>query len=288
MEPTFVLIQLLNAVQQGLLLFLVASGLTLIFGVMGMINLAHGSLYMLGAYAVYALTAMVGNFFIALALGVGAAAVFGWTLERLLFVHLYRRDHLSQVLATFGLILLFEELRSLIWGDDVHGLPVPAWLAGSIPLTDTLSYPVYRLAVSAVCLLLAGALFAGLQGTRLGMAIRAGSRDRILVAALGIDIARIQTCVFTLGVMLAMTAGMLAAPIESLAPHMGTRILIPSFIVVVLGGLGSVRGALVASLLLGVVDTFGQVWLPELAGAMVYLLMALTLFFRPAGLFARG
>ncbi|MCG3186131.1 MAG: High-affinity branched-chain amino acid transport system permease protein LivH [Rhodocyclaceae bacterium] len=288
MEPTFVLIQLLNAAQQGLLLFLVASGLTLIFGVMGMINLAHGSLYMLGAYAVYALTALVGNFFIALALGVGAAAVFGWTLERLLFVHLYRRDHLSQVLATFGLILLFEELRSLIWGDDVHGLPVPAWLAGSIPLTDTLSYPVYRLAVSAVCLLLAGALFAGLQGTRLGMAIRAGSRDRILVAALGIDIARIQTCVFTLGVMLAMTAGMLAAPIESLAPHMGTRILIPSFIVVVLGGLGSVRGALVASLLLGVVDTFGQVWLPELAGAMVYLLMALTLFFRPAGLFARG
>ncbi|MCC7183616.1 MAG: branched-chain amino acid ABC transporter permease [Rhodocyclaceae bacterium] len=288
MEPTFVLIQLLNAVQQGLLLFLVASGLTLIFGVMGMINLAHGSLYMLGAYAVYALTALVGNFFIALALGVAAAAVFGWTLERLLFVHLYRRDHLSQVLATFGLILLFEELRSLIWGDDVHGLPVPAWLAGSIPLTDTLSYPVYRLAVSAVCLLLAGALFAGLQGTRLGMAIRAGSRDRILVAALGIDIARIQTCVFTLGVMLAMTAGMLAAPIESLAPHMGTRILIPSFIVVVLGGLGSVRGALVASLLLGVVDTFGQVWLPELAGAMVYLLMALTLFFRPAGLFARG
>lgn len=288
MEPTFVLIQLLNAAQQGLLLFLVASGLTLIFGVMGMINLAHGSLYMLGAYAVYALTALVGNFFIALALGVAAAAVFGWTLERLLFVHLYRRDHLSQVLATFGLILLFEELRSLIWGDDVHGLPVPAWLAGSIPLTDTLSYPVYRLAVSAVCLLLAGALFAGLQGTRLGMAIRAGSRDRILVAALGIDIARIQTCVFTLGVMLAMTAGMLAAPIESLAPHMGTRILIPSFIVVVLGGLGSVRGALVASLLLGVVDTFGQVWLPELAGAMVYLLMALTLFFRPAGLFARG
>ena len=288
MEPTFVLIQLLNAVQQGLLLFLVASGLTLIFGVMGLINLAHGSLYMLGAYAVYALTALVGNFFIALALGVAAAAVFGWTLERLLFVHLYRRDHLSQVLATFGLILLFEELRSLIWGDDVHGLPVPAWLAGSIPLTDTLSYPVYRLAVSAVCLFLAGALFAGLQGTRLGMAIRAGSRDRILVAALGIDIARIQTCVFTLGVLLAMTAGMLAAPIESLAPHMGTRILIPSFIVVVLGGLGSVRGALVASLLLGVVDTFGQVWLPELAGAMVYLLMALTLFLRPAGLFARA
>ncbi len=288
MDFVFFLIQLLNGLQYGLLLFLVASGLTLIFGIMGVINLAHGSLYMLGAYLAFALTSATGSLFLAILLGVPIAVLLGLTLERLLFRHLYERDHLYQVLLTYGLILVFEEGRSLLWGDDVHSVAVPAILAASIPLTDTLSYPVYRLAMSGVCLAVALGLWWLIQRTRLGMAIRAGSHDREMVQALGIDIRRVYLLVFALGVALAMLAGMLAAPLSSVFPNMGAQVLILCFVVVVIGGLGSVWGALVAALLIGMADTFGKVWLPEAAGALVYGLMALVLLWRPEGLFRRG
>jgi branched-chain amino acid transport system permease protein len=279
---------LLNGLQYGLLLFLVASGLTLIFGIMGVINLAHGSLYMLGAYLAFALTSATGSLFLAILLGVPIAVLLGLTLERLLFRHLYERDHLYQVLLTYGLILVFEEGRSLLWGDDVHSVAVPEILAASIPLTDTLSYPVYRLAMSGVCLAVALGLWWLIQRTRLGMTIRAGSHDREMVQALGIDIRRVYLLVFALGVALAMLAGMLAAPLSAVFPNMGAQVLILCFVVVVIGGLGSVWGALVAALLIGMADTFGKVWLPEAAGALVYGLMALVLLWRPEGLFRRG
>ncbi|MFA6443220.1 MAG: branched-chain amino acid ABC transporter permease, partial [Sterolibacterium sp.] len=188
MDTAFIFIQLLNGLQYGLLLFLVACGLTLIFGIMGIINLAHGSFYMIGAYIAWSLASMTGNLALAILLGIPLTVLLGMLLEWLLFRHLYARDHLYQVLMTYGLILVFEELRSLVWGDDVHGVAVPALLSGSIPLTDNLSYPVYRLAISVICLLLAGGLYWLIQKTRLGMMIRAGSTNREMVQALGINI----------------------------------------------------------------------------------------------------
>lgn len=282
--PTF-LIQLLNAVQYGLLLFLVASGLTLIFGIMGVINLAHGAFYMVGAYMAFALTGLTGNLFYAILLGIPLAFALGALLEWLLYAHLYQRDHLEQVLLTYGLILIFEESRSLLFGDDVHGVDVPAVFAASIPLTDTLSYPVYRLVISAACILLAIGLFLLIRRTKLGMVIRAGSHDRDMVEALGIDIDRTYRVVFALGVALAAFAGMLAAPVSSVFPGMGNQVLILSFVVVVIGGIGSVRGALVASLVIGLADTFGKVFVPEYAGLAVYLVMAMVLLWRPEGIF---
>lgn len=281
-------IQLLNAVQYGLLLFLVASGLTLIFGIMGIINLAHGAFYMVGAYLAFALTSMTGNLLLTLALGLPLMLVLGALLEWLLFAHLYRRDHLEQVLLTYGLILIFEELRSLLVGDDVHGVAVPALFSASIALSDTLSYPVYRLVISAVCLLVAGGLYLLVKRTRLGMMIRAGSVNREMVQALGINISRIYRFVFALGVALAALAGMLAAPVSSVYPGMGNGVLIISFVVVVIGGIGSVWGALAAALLVGLVDTFGKVWLPQASGALIYVLMAVVLLWRPEGMFRRA
>ncbi|HRP75799.1 MAG TPA: branched-chain amino acid ABC transporter permease [Rhodocyclaceae bacterium] len=288
MDFTTFLIQLLNALQYGLLLFLVAIGLTLVFGIMGIINLAHGSFYMLGAYMAFVLTGMTGNLMLTIAIGIPLAFVFGALLEALLFSHLYKRDHLEQVLLTYGLILIFEELRSLAVGDDVHGVPVPEMFAMSIPLSDTLSYPVYRLVISGVCLLLAVGLYFLIQRTRLGMVIRAGSHDRDMVQALGIDINRLYRTVFAIGVVLAALAGMLAAPISSVYPGMGGSVLIISFVIVVIGGIGSVWGALVAALVIGFADTFGKVFVPEMAGLMVYLVMALVLLWRPEGIFRKG
>jgi branched-chain amino acid transport system permease protein len=282
------LIQVLNALQYGLLLFLVASGLTLVFGIMGIINLAHGSFYMIGAYLAFALTGMTGNLMLSIALGVPLAFALGALLEWLLFSHLYKRDHLEQVLLTYGLILIFEELRSLAVGDDVHGVAIPALFSASIPLSDTLSYPVYRLVISVVCLALAGGLYWLIQKTRLGMMIRAGSHDRDMVKALGIDINFLYRTVFALGVALAALAGMLAAPISSVYPGMGSSVLIISFVIVVIGGVGSVWGALVAALVIGFADTFGKVLLPDLAGLMVYLVMAVVLLWRPEGIFKKG
>lgn len=293
--PTF-LIQLLNAMQYGLLLFLVASGLTLIFGIMGVINLAHGSFYMIGAYMAWSLTQAFGNLWLAIIAGIVLSVLLGLLLEWLFIKRLYQRDHLYQVLLTYGLILIFEELRSIIWGDDVHSVRVPDLLAGSIPLTETLSYPVYRLWLSAVCVALAVGLYFLIQRTRLGMMIRAGASNREMTQSLGINIDLLYRIVFALGVALAAFAGMIAAPVSSVFPGMGNQVLIICFVVVVIGGIGSVKGALVAALLIGLVDTFGKVVeleiagievLPELAGMSVYLMMALVLLWRPEGIFGR-
>ena len=282
--PTF-LIQLLNSVQYGLLLFMLAAGLTLIFGIMGVVNLAHGSFYMLGAYLAYWLSGYFGSLTLALLGGVVLAVLFGLALEWLLFCHFYQRDHLDQVLLTFGLIYIFEELRSMLWGDDVHGVPIPELLSASIPLTDNLSYPVYRLFMSGVCIALAVGLYLLISKTRLGMKIRAGAFNRDMAESLGINIKRIHAVVFALGVGLAAVAGIVAAPVSSVYPNMGSQVLIMCFVVVVIGGIGSVRGALISALLVGLVDTFGKVLLPSMAGMMVYMLMATVLLWKPEGLF---
>jgi branched-chain amino acid transport system permease protein len=285
MDFANILIQLLNGVQYGLLLFMLAAGLTLIFGIMGVVNLAHGSFYMLGAYLAWSLSGYFGSLTLAIIGGTILAVLFGLALEWLLFRHFYDRDHLDQVLLTFGLIYIFEEMRSLLWGDDVHGVPVPELLSASIPLTDNLSYPVYRLFMSALCIVLAAGLYLLISKTRLGMKIRAGAFNRDMAEALGVNIKLIHAVVFALGVGLAAIAGMIAAPISSVYPNMGSQVLIMCFVVVVIGGIGSVRGALIAALLVGLVDTFGKVLLPSVAGMLVYMLMAAVLLWKPEGLF---
>ena len=285
MDLSTFLIQLLNSVQYGLLLFMLAAGLTLIFGIMGVVNLAHGSFYMLGAYLAYSLSGLFGSLTLAILCGVILALLFGLLLERLLFRHFYQRDHLDQVLLTFGLIYIFEELRSMLWGDNVHGVKIPELLSASIPLTDNLSYPVYRLFMSGVCIALALGLYWLISKTRLGMKIRAGAFNRDMAEALGINIKRIHALVFALGVGLAAVAGIIAAPVSSVYPNMGSQVLIMCFVVVVIGGIGSVRGALISALLVGLVDTFGKVLLPQVAGMLVYMLMAAVLLWKPEGLF---
>jgi branched-chain amino acid transport system permease protein len=290
------LVQLLNSVQYGLLLFLIASGLTLVFGIMGVINLAHGSFYMIGAYLAWSITERIGNFWLALPVGVVLTVALGMLVEWLFIRKLYARDHLYQVLLTYGLILVFEELRAIIWGNDVHGITVPAPLGGSIPLTETLSYPIYRLWISGVVVVLAAAMYFLIQRTRLGMMIRAGASNREMVQSLGINIQMVYRFVFAFGVALAAFAGMISAPVSSVFPGMGGQVLIVSFVVVVIGGIGSVKGALVAAILIGLVDTFGKVTtldvgglrlLPDLAGMAMYLLMAGVLLWRPEGIFGK-
>ncbi|QQX85696.1 branched-chain amino acid ABC transporter permease [Cupriavidus necator] len=288
MDIVSFLIQCLNSVQYGLLLFLVASGLTLIFGIMGVINLAHGSFYMLGAYLAFTLAGLTGNLFIAIPLGIVLAVAFGYVLEWAFFSYLYERDHLQQVLMTYGLILVFEELRSILVGDDVHGVQVPALLDGALAIGNDMTYPVYRLFISAICLVVALAMYYVIRRTRLGMMIRAGATNREMVQSLGINITVLYRFVFALGVALAVLAGMIAAPVSSVYPGMGAQVLIVCFVVVVIGGIGSVKGALVASLLLGFVDTFGKVFWQEAAGVLIYLLMAVILLWKPQGLFKAG
>ncbi len=293
MDLATFLIQCLNALQYGLLLFLVASGLTLIFGIMGVINLAHGSFYMIGAYMAYALAPIVaatvgGGFFTTLLFGAALGVALGYGLEWAFFSFLYQREHLQQVLMTYGLILVFEELRSILVGDDVHGVAAPPVLSGSIALGQTMSYPVYRLFISALCLALALAMYLVFTRTKLGMKIRAGSTNREMLASLGIDVKLLYRIVFAAGVAIAVVAGMVAAPVSSVYPGMGNSVLIVCFVVVVIGGIGSIRGALLAALLIGVVDTFGKVLLPQAAGVLVYVLMALILLWRPDGLFKAG
>jgi branched-chain amino acid transport system permease protein len=280
----FYLIQLLNAVQYGLLLFLLSSGLTLIFGVMGVINLAHGSFYMVGAYLAYWIAKLTGSLWLAIPMGVAIAFGIGLLMETTVFSRLYKRDHLYQVLLTFGLILVFEELRSLLFGDDVHGVAVPEILDYSIPLTDTLSYPVYRLFVTAVCLLSAALLYLVIHKTRLGMMIRAGSSNRDMAASLGVNIGALFALVFASGVALAAFAGAIAAPLSSVFPGMGNQILIICFVVVVIGGIGSINGALIASLAVGLADTLGKVVAAEYSSMAVYLVMAAILLWRPQGI----
>jgi branched-chain amino acid transport system permease protein len=279
------LIQLLNSVQYGLLLFMLAAGLTLIFGIMGVVNLAHRSFYMLGAYLAWSLSTLTGSLTMAIIGGAVLSVIFGLALEWLLFRHFYKRDHLDQVLLTFGLIYIFEEVRSILWGDDVHSVQLPEMLNWSIPLTDNLSYPVYRLVMSGVCVALALGLYLLISKTRLGMKIRAGAFNREMTESLGINIRLIHSVVFALGVALAAIAGMIASPVSSVYPGMGSSVLIMCFVVVVIGGIGSVRGALVAALLVGLVDTFGKVLVPQIAGMAVYMLMAAVLLYKPEGLF---
>ncbi|MEQ8602472.1 MAG: branched-chain amino acid ABC transporter permease [Marivibrio sp.] len=302
MDLTLLLIQTLNGVQYGLLLFLIASGLTIVFGIMGVINLAHGSFYMIGAYLAWSLTSWTGSIFWAVLLGAPLAALLGLLVERLFIVHLYHRDHLQQVLLTFGLILIFNEMQSIIWGDDPHSIPKPEFLQGSIPLTEVQAYPAYNLFLALVCLALAGVMYWVVQKTRLGMRIRAGSSNPEMIQALGINTKVLFATVFSIGVTMAALAGLLAAPERSIYPGIGEQVLIISFVVVVIGGIGSIKGAFVGALLIGLMDSLGATILrsfddvelmsglsvDNLTSVTVYALMAAILLWRPAGLYGRA
>ena len=282
------LVQALNGVQYGLLLFLVASGLTLIFGIMGIINLAHGAFYMIGAYLAYWLVGWTGSLLAGVLIGIPIAVAVGLVIERLLISRLYHRDHLDQVLLTYGLILILNEAQRILWGSDFNSVPVPEMLAGSVPLTENQAYPVYRLFISLVCLGVAAGLSLVIARTRLGMTIRAGASNREMASALGVDIGAVFAVVFAMGVALAAFSGMIGAPVSSVYPGMGDRVLIVSFVVVVIGGIGSVKGAFIGAMLIGLADTFGRVLVPDFASMVIYALMALVLLWRPQGLFGRA
>lgn len=282
-----ILIQILNGLQYGLLIFLAASGLTLVFGILGIINLSHGSFYMLGAYMALTLTSLTGDIFLTLLIGVPLAFAFGVLIEWLFIRHLYNRDHLQQVLLTFALILIFNDLQRMVWGTYPHSVPIPSYLRMSIPLSDVLSYPVYRLAVAGVCVFLVLCMIYVIQYTRIGQMIRAGESNREMVEVLGIDSRLLYRFVFAAGVALAAAAGAIAAPIDSVYPGIGEPVLIISFVVVVIGGIGSIKGAFFGALLIGLADAFGKVFLPEFASVVVYALMAAVLVVRPGGLFGR-
>jgi branched-chain amino acid transport system permease protein len=298
---TLVFEQLLNGVQFGVLLFLLAAGLTLIFGIMDLMNLAHGSLYMLGAYIAATVTHWTDSFLIGLVAALPATLVIGIAVEMLVLRALYRRGHLDQVLATFGLILFFNEAVRLIWGPAGIQVPLPAFLNGSVDLFG-IPYPMYRVAVIVAGLAVAGFLYWLVVKTRLGMLIRAGASNREMVAALGIDIKLVFTLVFGLGAALAGLAGALVGPIRSVAIGMGENVLILTLVVIVIGGIGSIRGAFVGALLIGVIEILGRAFLstlfelvlpsnaaetagPAVASMLIYILMAGVLFFRPQGLF---
>lgn len=281
-------VQLLNGVQYGLLLFLVASGLTLVFGILGVINLAHGAFYMLGAYLAWAIAAATGSFALAVVGAVALTFVLGILLEDLFVKRMIGRDHLAQVLLSFGLILVIDEVRQLVFGKDVHAVPAPEWLRGSIQLTDVLSYPVYRLALCVTCLVLAGLIFAVIARTRLGMVIRAGAENRDMTRALGVPFDLVNRYVFAGGIALAALSGALVAPLSTVFPGMGDGMLILSFVVVVLGGIGSVAGAAIGALLIGLTDTFGKVFFPQVSSILIYVLMAGVLLWRPNGLLGKA
>lgn len=294
--------QILNGVQYGMTLFLMAGGLTLVFGVMGLINLAHGSLYMAGAFACAAVAAATGSYLAGLAASLAAAAALGAIIERLVIRRLYARDHLDQVLATFALILIFSEATRWLFGPAPLYLSVPPWLSGAVRLPGGLDYPLVRLVFIALAAALAAGLFWLISGTRLGIRIRAGEADREMIGALGVDIGRLYTAVFALGAGLAGLAGALVGTLQSVQVGMGEPVLILAFVVIVIGGIGSVKGALVGALLVGMTDTLGRFLLPKAfalvaapaaAGAMgaavasmaIYILMAAVLVVRPQGLF---
>ena len=280
--------QLLNGLQYGLLLFLISSGLTLIFGVMGVINLAHGSLFMIGAYVAYVVAGFTGTFWLAPPAAIAGGLLFGILLETALFRRFREREHLDQVLLTFALILIFEEARSILIDNQFHSVAVPALLDFSVPIVGGFAYSAYRLAVLGVCLVVAALMVLFVERTNLGASIRAAAENPEMVGLLGLDARRIHSVVFAAGTALAMLAGALAAPLQSVYPNMGDGFLILSFIVVVIGGLGSIGGAFWAALLVGMVDTLGKAYVPQLAGIAVCGMMALVLLIRPSGLFARG
>ena len=296
------LVQTLNGLQLGVLLFLIAAGLTLVFGVMDFINLAHGVQYMIGAYLAAMFCTLTGSFWVGLALTLPTALAFGLVLEFLIFRRLYGRDHLDQVLATLGLIIFLNQAVKTVWGAAPLSVPMPDLLSGSVPLMDGILYPVYRLALIGAGLSIAVLLYGLINGTKVGMLVRAGATNAPMVSALGVDIGRLFMIVFGFGAMLAGLAGALIAPILSVEPGMGDNLLILTFVVIVIGGIGSIRGALVAALMVGLIDTLGRAFGPQLlrslmqpaaasqagrslAPMLVYILMAAVLFFRPSGLF---
>ena len=293
--------QALNGLQLGVLLFLLAAGLTLVFGIMNFVNLAHGSLYMMGAYFAAVSVAWTGSFLLGALIAIPATALLGFVVEQLALKGLYRRDHLDQVLATFGLILFFNELVRMIWGPSPLYMSVPSWLSGTVNLFGY-TYSAYRFAIIVVGLLVAAGLYWLINRTRVGMLIRAGATNAPMVAALGINIKALNSLIFALGAGLAGLAGLMSGPILSVQPGMGDPILILTLVVIIIGGIGSVRGALLGALLVGVVDTVGRtflpIWLgalfqptiaqaagPAIASMLIYLLMAVVLAFKPQGLF---
>ncbi len=299
------LLQVLNGAQFGILLFLVAAGLTLVFGIMDFINLAHGVLYMVGAYLMASLSALTGSFWWGLLLTLPATLLVGLVLEVTIFRRLYDRPHLDQVLATFALVMILSEGVKIIWGAAPLNVSMPELLSGSIPLAGPIRFPVYRLAIIAAGLATAFGLWFVIGRTRIGMLLRAGAHDRAMVSALGVDIGRLFMLVFAFGAMLAGFAGAMVSPILSVDPGMGDQILILGFVVIVIGGVGSIRGAFVASLLVGIIDTVGRIFGPivlkmvleldaatqagrTVAPMLVYILMAAILCWRPNGLFGRA
>lgn len=294
--------QLLNGLQLGIFLFLVSAGLTLIFGFMSVINLAHGSLYMIGAYAAATFIRLTGSFWLGLLLALVATAIAGVIIELVIIRRLYKRDHLDQVLATFGLILFINELVTMIFGRTPLFLDVPAAFSGTVELVPGLPYPLYRLVIIAAGLLVALILWLVISRTRTGMLIRAGTTNREMVEALGVNITALNTLLFGLGAVFAGLAGGMAGPLMSVEVGMGDGLLILSFVCIVIGGIGSIRGALVGALTVGVVDTLGRAFIPDmlklvlppatadgvgggLASMSIYILMALVLIVRPSGLF---
>lgn len=303
MQTALIVEQLLNGLQFGVMLFLMAAGLTLIFGVMGLINLAHGSFYMVGAFACAAVAAATGSFWLGLAASLVAAAAAGALIEVIVIRRLYGRDHLDQVLATFALILILSESVRWLFGDFPLYLNIPPQLGGAVALPGGVQYPVYRLAIIAAGLLVGVALYALIARTRLGMRIRAGESDREMIGALGVDISTLYTIVFALGAALAGLAGAMVGALQSVQVGMGEPVLILAFVVIVIGGIGSIKGAFVGALLVGVTDTLGRILLPQLLAAAIgpaqaagigaalasmsiYIVMALILAFRPKGLYS--
>jgi branched-chain amino acid transport system permease protein len=293
--------QLLNGLQLGVTLFLLSAGLTLVFGIMQVINLAHGSFYMIGAYVAATVTAHSGSFLLGLLAALPATALVGMLVEMSILRRLYQKEHVDQVLATFGLIMFFNELTRVIWGRQPLFMDVPSWLSGSVELIPGIPYPSYRLAVIGVGLLVALFLYVLFAYTKVGMQIRAGASNREMAGALGINIKRLYTLVFGLGTLLAGLAGVMAGPILAVEAGMGESILILTFVVIVIGGIGSVRGAFIGALLVGMVDTLGRAFLPMLfrqfmttatadgvaasiASMLIYILMAIILIWRPRGL----
>jgi branched-chain amino acid transport system permease protein len=294
--------QFLNGLQFGLLLFLLAAGLTLVFGIMDLVNLAHGSLYMIGAYFAATFAALTGSFIFAVILALAATLVVGMAIEVVALRKFYGRDHLDHVLGTFGLILFFNEMVRLIWGPAGLSLPLPGWLNTSFEIFPGVHYPAYRLSIIVVALLVALLLYVVVMRTRLGMLIRAGASNREMIGALGINIKLLYTFVFGIGAALAGLAGMMQAPILTVQIGMGENILILAFVVIIIGGIGSIRGAFVASILVGLIDTVGRGFLPDvlklflsqsaastagpaLSSMLIYLVMAVILVVRPEGLF---
>ena len=303
---TLLIEQTLNGIQLGLLMFLLAAGLTLVFGIMDLVNLAHGSLYMFGAYFCASFSGWTDSFVLGALLSLPATLLLGVIVEVIVVRKLYRRDHLDHVLATFGLLLIANDLVRLVWGPDGRRIPLPAWLNQSIHLTPDLPYPTYRFAVIVAGAAVALFLYWLVGRTRTGMWIRAGASNRTMIGALGINIEALYTLVFGLGAVLAGLAGLMAAPIVTVSIGMGDNILILAFVIIVIGGIGSIKGAFIAAMIVGMIDTLGRALLPDLlksflsvtaantaapsiSSMAIYLLMAGVLVWRPTGLFgARG